>query len=96
MKGLLSARKNLAWLGLSVCLLLNLFLTESIKAPVLIIVGSKDPYVSPDLCDEAYRTLSNKKDSELVIVDGASHAMLMERPYYKLFRERVLSFLNKG
>ena len=30
--------------------------TESIKAPVLIIVGSKDPYVSPDLCDEAYRT----------------------------------------
>ena len=27
MKGLLSARKNLAWLGLSVCLLLNLFLT---------------------------------------------------------------------
>ena len=70
--------------------------TKSIKAPVLIIVGSKDPYVSPDLCDEAYRTLSNKKDSELVIVDGASHAMLMERPYYKLFRERVFNFLNKG
>ena len=70
--------------------------TKSIKAPVLIIVGSKDPYVSPDLYDEAYRTLSNKKDSELVIVDGASHATLMERPYYKLFRERVLSFLNKG
>jgi pimeloyl-ACP methyl ester carboxylesterase len=70
--------------------------TESIKAPVLIIAGSKDQYVSPDLCDEAYRTLPNKKDSKLLIVDGAAHAMLMERPYYKLFRERVLSFLNKG
>ena len=70
--------------------------TESIKAPVLIIAGSKDQYVSPDLCDEAYRTLPNKKDSKLLIVDGAAHAMLMERPYYKLFRERVLNFLNKG
>ena len=70
--------------------------TERIKAPVLIIAGSKDQYVSPDLCDEAYRTLPNKKDSKLLIVDGAAHAMLMERPYYKLFRERVLSFLNKG
>ena len=70
--------------------------TESIKAPVLIIVGSKDPYVSPDLCDEAYRTLPNRTDSELIILDGAAHAMLMERPYYKLFRERVLNFLNKG
>jgi len=29
-------------------------------------------------------------------LDGAAHAMLMERPYYKLFRERVLNFLNKG
>ena len=41
-------------------------------------------------------SLPNKKDSKLLIVDGAAHAMLMERPYYKLFRERVLSFLNKG
>lgn len=69
--------------------------TKDIKAPVLIIVGSKDPYVSTDLCGEAYRTLANQKDSELVVVDGAAHAMLMERPYYRLFRERVLNFLNK-
>lgn len=45
---------------------------------------------------EAYKTLSNQKDSELVIVNGAAHAMLMERPYYKLFRERILNFLNRG
>ena len=68
---------------------------EDIKAPVLIIVGSKDPYVSADLCEEAYKTLPNQKDSELVIVNGASHAMVMERPYYKLFRGRILKFLNR-
>ena len=61
----------------------------------MMIVGSEDPYVSPDLCKDAYASLSNKKDSEFVVVNGASHAMLMERPYYRLFRERVLKFLNK-
>ena len=74
---------------------IRLIPTEDIKVPVLIIVGSKDPYVSVDLCEEAYKTLSNQKDSELVIVNGASHAMMMERPYYKLFRERILNFLNR-
>ena len=68
--------------------------TADIKAPVLIISGSKDQYVSPALCEEAYQTLSNK-DSEICIVDGAAHAMMMERPYYKTFRERVMKFLKK-
>jgi pimeloyl-ACP methyl ester carboxylesterase len=69
--------------------------TADIKAPTLIIAGSKDPYVSPALCEEAYKTLPNR-DSELVIIEGAGHAMLMERPYYRRFREKVRSFLNKG
>ena len=69
--------------------------TLGIKAPTLIIAGSKDPYVSPALCEEAYKTLRNK-DSGLVIIKGAGHAMLMERPYYRRFRENVRAFLNKG
>ena len=69
--------------------------TADIKAPVMMIVGSKDPYVSPDLCREAYESLSDKKDSEFVVVNGAAHAMLMERPYYRLFRGKILKFLNK-
>ena len=69
--------------------------TENIKAPVLIIVGSEDPYVSAGLCEEAYKTLPNQKDSQIVIVKGAAHAMMMERPYYRLFRERVLNVLNR-
>ena len=69
--------------------------TKNINASVLIIVGSKDPYVSPALCEEAYNSLPNQKDSEFVVVNGAAHAMLMERPYYRLFREKILKFLNK-
>ena len=69
--------------------------TAEIKAPVLIIAGTNDPYVTPELCAEAYKTLSNK-DSRLEIIPGAAHAMLMERPYYKLFREKVMDFLVEG
>ncbi len=69
--------------------------TAEIKSPVLIIAGSKDPYVTPELCEEAYQTLMNK-DSQLVIVPGAAHAMLMERPYYKAFREKILAFLTEN
>ncbi len=69
--------------------------TAEIKAPTLIIVGSEDPYVSPALCEEAFRTLPNQRESKLCVVNGAAHAMLMERPYYRIFREQVRKFLNK-
>ena len=68
--------------------------TAAIQAPVLIIAGSKDPYVSPALCREAYESLPNK-ESRLEIVEGAAHAMLMEKPYYRSFREKVLEFLKQ-
>lgn len=69
--------------------------TAEIKAPVLIIAGTNDPYVTPEMCAEAYKTLPNK-DSRLEIIPGAAHAMLMERPYYKLFRENVMDFFVEG
>ena len=68
--------------------------TASIKAPVLIIAGTLDPYMTTDLCREAYSTLKNK-DSKLVLIEGAAHAMMMEKPYYKVFRNNVLEFLKK-
>ena len=49
--------------------------------------------MTTDLCREAYATLKNK-DSKLVLIDGAAHAM-MEKPYYKVFRNNVLEFLKK-
>lgn len=67
--------------------------TDRIEVPVLLIAGSKDDYVSPELCREAFATLENK-DSRLEIIDGAAHAMMMEKPYYIIFRQKVLSFLR--
>lgn len=67
--------------------------TEDIEVPVLIIAGSKDAYVSPELCREAFKTLKNK-GSRLEIIEGAAHAMMMEKPYYKTFRQKVLEFLR--
>lgn len=66
---------------------------EDIDVPALIIAGSKDPYVSPELCREAFKTLKNKA-SRLEIVDGAGHIMMIEKPYYKAFRQKVLEFLR--
>ena len=48
-----------------------------------------------EICKEAYKSLPNQKDSQIAIINGAAHAMLMERPYYKIFRERILEFLKK-
>lgn len=67
--------------------------TDKLTMPVLIIAGSKDDYVSPALCTEAFKTLPNN-NSRLEIIDGAAHAMMMERPYYKIFRTKVLDFLK--
>ena len=67
--------------------------TEKLTMPVLIIAGSKDDYVSPELCREAFGTLTNRK-SRIEIIEGAAHAMMMEKPYYKHFRSKVFSFLR--
>ncbi|MDR1482732.1 MAG: alpha/beta hydrolase [Synergistaceae bacterium] len=67
--------------------------TADIKAPTLLAVGDRDGYVTVALCEEALKTLPD--GSELKVVKGAAHAMMMEKPYYKEFREAVLAFLKK-
>lgn len=64
-----------------------------IQVPTLLILGDKDPYVSVALAEEAKGVLK-AKGSKLKIVPGASHAMMMEKPYYQTFRETVLAFLQ--
>ncbi len=68
--------------------------TEELRCPVLIIAGDRDPYVSPELCREAFQTLTNP-ESRIFIRPGAAHSMLMERPHYKIFREKILAFLTE-
>jgi pimeloyl-ACP methyl ester carboxylesterase len=67
--------------------------TGNIKSATLLILGSKDEYVTVALCEEALKTLP--KGSELKVIDGGGHAMMMEKPHYKAFREAVLAFLKK-
>ncbi len=69
--------------------------TSKITVPVLIIVGSKDDYVSPELCTEAFNTLPNKL-SKLEIIEGASHIMFLEKPFYKIFRSKILEFFKNS
>jgi pimeloyl-ACP methyl ester carboxylesterase len=62
-----------------------------IKAPTLLIMGDKDPYVPAALREEALEALA---DGKLIVIEGAAHAMMMEKPYYKEFQARVLEFLT--
>lgn len=66
---------------------------SSIEAPTLIITGDKDPYVTVDLCREAASALRNE-GPRLKVIRGASHSMMMEKPFYREFREAVLDFLG--
>jgi len=65
--------------------------TGSIKAPTLMILGDKDEYIGVNLCIETIGSLPG--GSGLEVIYGAAHAMMMEKPYYKSFREAVLVFL---
>jgi pimeloyl-ACP methyl ester carboxylesterase len=70
----------------------RLISVKDIKAPTFLIVGSND-YVFNAVIEESLKALPS--GSELKVVEGAAHAMMMEKPYYKIFRESVLQFLSK-
>jgi pimeloyl-ACP methyl ester carboxylesterase len=65
--------------------------TADIQAPTLMIVGDKDPLATVERCKEALKTL---REGKLEVIEGAAHAMLMEKPYYKKFQANVLAFLT--
>ena len=66
---------------------------ERITVPTLVICGDRDPYLKLDRIREAMPELASK-ESRLFVIEGAAHAMMMERPYYRLFRETVADFLK--
>ena len=72
---------------------------DGIKAPTLLIAGSEDPYLngafysSPDDLTEEASSMSN---ATAKVIEGAAHPMMMEKPYYKEFRNSVLGFLTTG
>lgn len=63
---------------------------ESIKAPLMVIVGSKDDVTTPDLCKKLYERATSEK--EWVLTDGADHSYTEHRlPLQK----SVLGWLKK-
>jgi pimeloyl-ACP methyl ester carboxylesterase len=62
-----------------------------VKAPVLVVMGDKDPDWSNPR-QEAEWVASNFKKVEILIVPGAGHAPMFERP--EVVSEKVLSFLK--
>jgi pimeloyl-ACP methyl ester carboxylesterase len=62
-----------------------------VKAPVLVVMGDKDPdWTNP--VQEAEWVASNFEKVETLIVPGAGHAPMFERP--EVVSEKVLSFLK--
>lgn len=64
---------------------------EKIKNPVLIIEGSRDLYINRSSLSEVVKNL--RSDCKFVEIDGGSHVVMIEKPYYKRFRDAVIRFL---
>lgn len=65
---------------------------DKLKAPTLVIGGDKDPYLNLPALEKEIAKLPGGSRFELI--PGAAHAMMMEKPYYKRFREIVAEFLR--
>lgn len=63
-----------------------------IQAQTLVICGDKDPYLNFDLVNAVLDDLP--EGSELVVIPGASHALMLEAPFYHEFQDNVLAFLG--
>lgn len=64
---------------------------NKIKIPVLLIWGKQDLITPPFVAEEFHKLLHH---SELVLIDKAGHAPMMEQP--ELFIEHMEKFLNKN
>lgn len=64
----------------------------NIKTPTLVIGGDKDPYLNLPVLEKEIAKLP--QGSKFELIPGAAHAMMMEKPYYKRFREDVAAFLK--
>ena len=66
---------------------------ENLKCPVLVIEGTRDPYINRVALADAVKNLPT--DSEFVEFAGGSHIVFIEKNYYKNFRNAVIKFLEK-
>ena len=60
--------------------------------PTLVICGDQDPYLNYDLVNQVMDELPD--GSRLDVIEGGSHVVYVEKPYYRDFQNRLISFLN--
>ncbi len=61
--------------------------------PTLIIYGDSDPYLNIEKIKMSEGVLP--KGSEMEMIQGGSHVMMIEKPYYHTFQDKVIGFLKK-
>ncbi|MCR5007923.1 MAG: alpha/beta hydrolase [Oribacterium sp.] len=66
---------------------------KKLKNPTLIICGGNDPYLNYDKIESANEMLP--EGSEVQVIDGGSHVIMIEKPYYHEFRDKLIQFLDK-
>ncbi|MFA6303996.1 MAG: alpha/beta hydrolase [Legionella sp.] len=66
---------------------------EAFVVPVLLIAGDKDPYLSIKR-DFAIMTEHAKAKVSTYIIKGGGHALLLEKPYHRDFKQKVMQFLT--
>lgn len=66
---------------------------SKIKEPTLVICGDQDPYLNYDLVNKSLDDLPN--GSALEVIEGGSHVVFIEKPFYRNFQDRLLKFLMK-
>jgi len=67
---------------------------SQIEVPVLLIGGSRDPYLSWSEIENAFRQFFAGTESRMVRLEGGSHILMLEKDHYKRFRKTVLAFLR--
>ena len=73
---------------------MQLFDPSQIDVPVLMIGGSEDPLLYWDLLEEGFDQLPQKEESKMLILEGASHILMLEKDYHKEFQDAVVEFLR--
>ena len=66
---------------------------SKITVPTLVICGDKDPYLNYELVNASLESLP--EGSSLEIIEGGSHVVYIEKPYYHDFQNRLINYLKR-
>ena len=66
--------------------------SSKISVPTLIICGDNDPYLNLPFIRKSAGSLP--EGSQLAVIGGAAHCMMLEKPFYHEFQQRIITFLN--